>query len=136
MAEAPMGEILGEKVNSLRQRRSFSLFRKPIRTGAVLPPLLACLVPSLQPFLSPLAAFLLPININAFPPNIQLPAYCNWFPSSSNESALPKVMVDILINKPNGYFLIFIFLDLCETVDMLTLLVSLKLSFSLLRFWA
>ena len=126
----------GRKGKSLRQRCSFSLFRKPGRTGAVLPPLLACLVPSLHPSLSSLAAFLLPIDINAFPPNFQLPAYCNWLPSSSNESALPKVMVDILVNKANGYFLIFIFLDLCETADMLTLLVSLKLSLSLLRFWA
>lgn len=27
-------------------------------------------------------------------------------------------MVDIIINKPNGYLLVFIFLDLCEISDI------------------
>lgn len=123
MAAAAISEILGG-CQSLGEKAggatgSTSLLCKPGGTGPALPPLLPRLVTSLLPFLYELLSFMYKYIL--YMPSykkFQLPAYCNWFPSSSTETAHPKFMVDIIINKPSGYFSIFIFLDLCGIFDI------------------
>lgn len=84
---------------------SVPLLRRPDKPGQS--SRLSCLASHMSASISLSLAVFLPYMNAACWRFFQLPAYCNWFPSSSTGAALPKVMVDILMNKPNGYFLHF-----------------------------